>query len=69
MSAFYIILVALVIGYLLWRGRGRRPRRLLSPAELGEVLERSRQHRRVDDPSVRPSDTDGEEPAGQSAGD
>ena len=41
MSAFYI-LVPLVIAYLLWRGRRERSRRMLSPAELGEVLERSR---------------------------
>lgn len=45
MSAFYILL-AIIITYLAWRGRRRRSRRMLSPAELGEVLQRSRQQSR-----------------------
>jgi hypothetical protein len=38
MTAFYIVVVAAVAVYVLWRGRRRRSRPILSPSELGEVL-------------------------------
>jgi hypothetical protein len=41
-TALYILVVTAVAVYVLWRGRRRRSRPILSPSELGEVLGVSR---------------------------
>lgn len=66
-STFYILL-AIIIAYLAWRGRPRRSRRMLSPADLGEVLQRSRQQPRHASRTALPGES-GDESLRRASGD
>lgn len=56
----WLIVIAIVIFVLAWRRHRARTRRILSPIELGEVLERSRRaagHHQTGQPPSAPEDT------------